>query len=211
MFRDLNGMQFLRIHQPQCFIPVNVRVKAVKVKVLCQVYQVFHAPGMLSKNKGGFKSLQTALCLYFHEGVCQLIQFVNAFIFIQIVIEPQHVTVKAGNKNLGVAFSVNPDFGKGILYLLRGGRKFQHRPHLNPHKRVKGGIRKIGFKHGLSLLSGLACQHFINPAHDVIRTREGDCVSQCPVAEGRTDFPAVCPVFCPALRQSHQTLAFGFR
>ena len=82
---------------------------------MCQVYQVFHAPGMFSKSKGGFKRLQTALCLYFHKGVCQLIQFVNAFIFIQIVIEPQHVTVKTGNKNLGIAFPINPDFGKGVL------------------------------------------------------------------------------------------------
>ena len=52
---------------------------------------------MFSKSKGGFKCLQTALCLYFYKGVCQLIQFVNVFLFIQVVIEPQHVTVKTGN------------------------------------------------------------------------------------------------------------------
>ena len=77
MLRYVDGPQLVGVKTAQPFIIGNIRVKAVKVKVLRQVYQILHAPCVVSQDKSGFKGFQSALIPYFQQGVAQLVQLVD--------------------------------------------------------------------------------------------------------------------------------------
>jgi len=54
-----------------------------------------------------------------------MVKLVQIFIFGQIVIEPQHITVKAGNEKLLITHSIHADAFQQPLHLLFGGGEFQ--------------------------------------------------------------------------------------
>ena len=54
-----------------------------------------------------------------------MVKLVQIFIFGQIVIEPQHITVKAGNEKLLVTHPIHADAFQQTLHLLFGGGEFQ--------------------------------------------------------------------------------------
>ena len=55
VLRYVDSPKLVGIKTAQPFIIGNIRVKAVKVKVLRQVYQILHAPCVVSQDKSGFK------------------------------------------------------------------------------------------------------------------------------------------------------------
>ena len=133
VLRYVDSPKLVGVKTAQPFIIGNIRVKAVKVKVLRQVYQILHAPCVVSQDKSGFKGFQSALIPYFQQGVAQLVQLVDVLTFVEIIVEPQHITVKAGKEHFAVPFPVYPDFGKGGLqFLCRHGEMYRC-PYLNPH------------------------------------------------------------------------------
>ena len=54
-----------------------------------------------------------------------MIELVQVFIFREIVIEPQHITVKAGDEKFLIPHPVHADAFQKSLHLLRGSREFQ--------------------------------------------------------------------------------------
>ena len=133
VLRYVDGPQIVGVETAQPFIIGNIRVKAVKVKVLRQVYQILHAPCVVSQDKSGFKGFQSALIPYFQQGVAQLVQLVDVLTFVEMIVEPQHIAVKAGKEHFAVPFPVYPDFGKGGLQLLCRHGEMYRCPYLNPH------------------------------------------------------------------------------
>ena len=97
------------------------------------VYQILHAPCVVSQDKSGFKGFQSALIPYFQQGVAQLVQLVDVLTFVEMIVEPQHIAVKAGKEHFAVPFPVYPDFGKGGLQLLCRHGEMYRCPYLNPH------------------------------------------------------------------------------
>ena len=82
--------------------------------------------------------------------MAQLVQLVDVLVLVQIVVQSQHIAVKAGNKHFAVPLSVYPDFCKGGLYLLCGRGEMDRCSYFNPHHGVQGCVGYIGFKHGLN-------------------------------------------------------------
>ena len=58
VLRYVDGPKLVGVKTAQPFIIRNIRVKAVQVKVLGQVYQILHAPCVVSQDKSGFKGFQ---------------------------------------------------------------------------------------------------------------------------------------------------------
>ena len=88
---------------------------------------------MVSQDKSGFKGFQSALIPHFQQGVAQLVQLVDVLTFVEMIVEPQHITVKAGKEHFAVPFPVYPDFGKGGLQLLCRHGEMYRCPYLDPH------------------------------------------------------------------------------
>ena len=58
--------------------------------------------------------------------MAQLVQLVDVLTFVEMIVEPQHITVKAGKEHLAVPFPVYPDFGNGGLQrLCRHGEMYR--------------------------------------------------------------------------------------
>ena len=54
-----------------------------------------------------------------------MVELVNIFILREIVIEPQHIAVKAGNENFLIPHAIHADALEQGLHLFGGGREFQ--------------------------------------------------------------------------------------
>ena len=93
----------------------------------------YYGLGLKPVTRMAHEGFQSALIPYFQQGVAQLVQLVDVLTFVEIIVEPQHITVKAGKEHFAVPFPVYPDFGKGGLQLLCRHGEMYRCPYLNPH------------------------------------------------------------------------------
>ena len=114
VLRHLDGSKILDIQAAQVLLAVNVRIKIEVVQVLGQIDQLLDAAGVLAAVHDGLKLCQLVLVqLRQHTG--QMVQFVNALILAQVLVELGHRAVIIGNKNLLIPNTVYADFFQGRL------------------------------------------------------------------------------------------------
>ena len=75
---------------------------------MCEVDQVSHTGSMFAAVNDRLKLFQIAL-IQIGKQAGQMVEFVQVFIFRKIVIEPQHITVKAGNEKFPIPHPVHAD------------------------------------------------------------------------------------------------------
>ena len=83
----------------------------------------------------------------------QMVEFVQVLILCEIIIEPQHITVKAGDEKFLVPHPVHADAFQERLHLLRGSGEFQGFTDQLALV-VFSQVRDVGFKQGRHISSG---------------------------------------------------------
>ena len=108
MLRHINGLHVLHIDAAQRFIVPHTGIKFKTVQVLREVDEVGHAGSVLAAVNHSLEFLQIAL-IQFGKQAGQMVELVKIFVFRQIVIEPQHIPVKARNEKLLIPHTIHAD------------------------------------------------------------------------------------------------------
>nr|DAO37335.1 MAG TPA: hypothetical protein [Caudoviricetes sp.] len=146
VFRHLHGLKIQNIHTAKFFIVFYSGVKLEAVKVLGQVDQVLDGACV-------FPGIHDRLQLFqlvrghFLQKVRQIIELVKAFVFPEVVIQPQYIALIVGNEVFLIPYAVYADPGEKGLHFLNSRGEFQIFPDLDPVLRVHSQIGHIGFKH----------------------------------------------------------------
>ena len=77
----------------------------------------------------------------------QIVELVKAFVFSEVIIQSQHITLIIGDEVFLIAFSVYANPGEQGLHFLNGSGKSQVFSDFNAPFRVHPQIGHIGFKH----------------------------------------------------------------
>ena len=105
---NVNGLHVLHIDAAQGFIVLHTGIKLEAIQVLCEVDQVSHTGSMFAAVNNRLKFFQVAL-IQLGEQAGQMVEFVQVLILCEIVIEPKHITVKAGDEKFLVPHPVHAD------------------------------------------------------------------------------------------------------
>ena len=83
-------------------------MQIVAVQIVNEVDDVGHAGSMVALVENGLQRFQFTL-IQFREQMGQMVELVQIFIFAQIVIQAQHITVKRNNENLLIPNTIHAD------------------------------------------------------------------------------------------------------
>ena len=83
-------------------------MEVVAIQIVNEVDDVGHAGSMVALVENGLQRFQFTL-IQFREQMGQMVELVQIFIFAQIVIQAQHITVKRNNENLLIPHTVHAD------------------------------------------------------------------------------------------------------
>ena len=108
IFGHLQPLHVLHINAPQRFIVRYAGVEVVAIQIVNEVDDVGHAGSMVALVENGLQRFQLTL-IQLREQMGQMVELVQIFIFVQIVIQAQHITVKRNNENLLIPHTVHAD------------------------------------------------------------------------------------------------------
>ena len=148
MLRHLHGVQLVDVIPAQVVVILDTRVNVIAIQVFRQVDDLLDAAGMVADLHGRLELLKLAP-VHFIQLRRQVIQFVQALVFAQLVIEAIHITVIVRDEPFlidlpEVARLSNPDPVKHLLHFLGGGRELYPLAHklalvVLPKVRHEGG------------------------------------------------------------------------
>ena len=108
IFGHLQPFHVLHINASQRFIVRYAGVEVVTIQIVNEVDDVGHAGSVVALVENGLQRFQLAL-IQLREQMGQMVELVQIFIFVQIVIQAQHITVKRNNEDFFIPHTVHAD------------------------------------------------------------------------------------------------------
>ena len=152
MLWHLHNVQFFDVIAAQIVIVMDIGVNLIAIQILGEVDDLLQAAAMVAHFHTGLKLCVFAFA-HFIQLRCQIIQFVQIFIFTQLTVKTVHIAVIVRDEPflIGLAeviFLADPDPLKHFFQFLGGGGKL----HPLAHKFALIVLPKIGDKGGKGII-----------------------------------------------------------
>ena len=152
MLWHLHNVQFFDVIAAQIVIVMDIGVNLIAIQILGEVDDLLQAAAMVAHFHTGLKLCVFAFA-HFIQLRCQIIQFVQIFIFTQLTVKTVHIAVIVRDEPflIGLAEVIllaDPDPLKHFLQFLGGGGKL----HPLAHKLALIVLPKIGDKGGKGII-----------------------------------------------------------